>query len=86
MERNFDAGTIRRLKATATNDLTIGGADLAAQALGADLVDELQLFAVPVIVGGGKRWLPDGLRLDLELLDSRQFLTGTVFVRYHVRV
>jgi dihydrofolate reductase len=66
-------------------DLAIGGPDLAGQALHAGLVDELQLFVVPVAIGGGKRWLPADLRLDLELLDERRFTRGTVFLRYAVR-
>jgi dihydrofolate reductase len=60
----------------------VGGANLAAQALAAGLVDELQLLAVPVVVGGGRRWLPDGVRLDLELLDSHRFAGGVVGLRY----
>jgi dihydrofolate reductase len=85
LEPDFDAETIRQLKATASRDLTVGGPELAGQAIAAGLVDELQLFFVPVIVGGGKRALPDnGVRMDLELLDERRFGGGTVFLRYRL--
>ena len=61
----------------------MGGADLAGQAIRAGLVDELQLFLVPVVVGGGKPALPRGVRSDLELLDTRRFASGAVYLRYH---
>ena len=60
----------------------IGGPDLAAQAIAAGLVDEYQLFLTPVVVGGGKQALPDGVRIGLDLLDERRFGNGTVFLRY----
>lgn len=83
IEPDFDAEAVKKLKATASSDLTVGGPELAGQAIEAGLVDELQLFFVPVVVGGGKRALPDsGVRLDLELLDERRFGNGAVFLRY----
>jgi dihydrofolate reductase len=81
IERSFDPQQIRNLKLAADKDLTVGGADLAGQAIAAGLVDEFQLFAVPVAVGGGKPWLP-AQRLDLELVESRTFASGVVFLRY----
>ena len=60
----------------------MGGPDLAAQAIRAGLVDELQLFVAPVVVGGGKQSLPDHVRLKLELLDERRFGSGVVYLRY----
>jgi dihydrofolate reductase len=84
IEREFDPEAVRALKAAAAQDLGVGGATLAAQALGAGLVDELQLFLAPVVVGGGKRALPGGVRLDLELLDERRFTSGFVHLRYRV--
>ena len=83
IEQNFDPAEIRQLKSATEHDMTVGGADLAGQAIKAGLVDELQLFLVPVIVGGGKRALPHGVRSDLELLDTRQFASGAVYLRYH---
>jgi dihydrofolate reductase len=84
LERRFDADAVRELKQTAERDITIGGPTLAAEALRAGLVDELHLFALPAIIGGGTRWLPDGLRLDLELLDERRFADGAVHLHYRV--
>jgi dihydrofolate reductase len=84
IEREFEPEAVRRLKATAARDLSIGGAELAAQAMAAGLVDECQLFLVPVVVGGGKRALPE-LRVNLELLDERRFRNGTVYLRYRTR-
>ena len=85
IERDFDPENIRRLKASADRDLGVGGAELAGQAIAAGLVDELQLLCVPVIVGGGKKWLPRDVRVELELLDSRRFDSGVVFQRYAVK-
>jgi dihydrofolate reductase len=82
VERDFDPDQIRKLKEAADRDLTVGGAHLAAQAIAAGLVDEYQLFAVPAIVGGGTRALPDLVRLDLALAEERRFGNGTVYLRY----
>jgi dihydrofolate reductase len=82
IEREFDPEAVRQLKATADADLTVGGPDLAGQAIEAGLVDEYQLFLVPVVVGGGKRSLPDAVRVSLELLDVRRFRNGTVYLHY----
>lgn len=84
IERGFDPDAVRKLKEAADRDLAIGGPDLAGQALRAGLVDELQLFVVPVAVGGGKRWLPADLHLELELLDERRFSSGIVYLRYRI--
>ena len=85
IERTFDPATVRHLKSVSEHDITVGGADLAGQALRAGLVDELQLFVVPAIVGGGKRALPDGVRADLELLDTHRFAAGALYLRYRTR-
>jgi dihydrofolate reductase len=82
LERDFDVDTVRRLKETADHDLSVGGAELAAQALAAGLVDELHLYLNPVVVGGGTAALPSGLRLPLSFLDERRFAGGAVFLRY----
>jgi dihydrofolate reductase len=84
IEREFEPEAVRRLKATAARDISIGGAELAGQAISAGLVDECQLFLVPVVVGGGKRALPE-LRVNLELLGERTFRNGTVYLRYRSR-
>jgi dihydrofolate reductase len=85
IERDFDPGLVRRLKSASGHDITVGGADLAGQALKAGLVDELQLLLVPAVVGGGKRALPDGVRSDLELLGTRRFAGGAVYLCYRLK-
>jgi dihydrofolate reductase len=82
VERAFDPEAVRALKAGAGRDISIGGAGLAAHALAAGLVDEVSLFLNPIVVGGGTRALPDGVRLPLELADERRFAGGVVYLRY----
>jgi dihydrofolate reductase len=85
IERDFDPRAVRELKARAARDITVGGPDLAAQAIKAGLVDEYQLFLTPVVVGGGKKSLPDDVRLDLELLKERRFDSGVVYLNYRTK-
>ena len=85
LEREFDPEQVRRMKASATRDLAVGGPELAAHALRAGLVDELHLFLSPVLVGGGTPALPDGVRLDLELLGERRFGNGVVHLHHRLR-
>ena len=59
-----------------------GGPGLAAAAIAAGLVDELHLFLTPVVVGGGTAALPDGVRVELELLDEHRFAGGVVHLHY----
>ncbi len=82
IERHFDPTAVRELKAAATSDLLVGGANLAAQAFKAGLVDECQLYVWPTAVGGGKPALPTDLRVDLELLDERRFGNGVLVLSY----
>lgn len=84
IERELDPEAVRRLKESSTADLSVGGAELAGQAIGAGLVDECHLLLFPVAVGGGKRALPDGVRVQLELLDERRFGNGVVHLHYRV--
>jgi riboflavin biosynthesis pyrimidine reductase len=70
------------MKESATRDLSVGGPGLAAHAIRAGLVDEIRLILMPLVVGSGTRALPDGVRVDLELLDERRFSNGAVHVRY----
>jgi dihydrofolate reductase len=80
IERAFDPEAVRALKGR--GDLSIAGPTLAAEAMRAGLVDECQLFLSPVVVGGGTRALPEGVRWDLELRDERRFANGVVLLRY----
>ena len=84
LEQRFDAASVRDLKASAAGDLAVGGAQLAAQAFAAGLVDECQLFVWPWIIGGGKPALPSGTRAELELLDERRFDNGVLRLRYRI--
>ncbi len=85
IEPRFAVDDVAALKAAADHDLLIGGADLAGQALAAGLVDDIQLFLCPVVVGGGTAALPHGVRLDLELSDERRFASGFVGLTYRCR-
>jgi dihydrofolate reductase len=85
IERQFDPNAVRRLKADAKHDISVDGPELAAQAMRAGLVDEFQMVVCPVIVGGGKRFFPDRVRLNLELLEQHRFDSGVIIVRYGVR-
>jgi dihydrofolate reductase len=86
IEREFDAGVVHQMKETAEADLGVGGPGLAAEALRAGLVDELHQFLCPVVVGGGTAWLPDGVRLELELRDERRFAAGVIHLHYRTRI
>jgi dihydrofolate reductase len=85
IERDFDPEAVKQMKASAGRDITVGGPDLAGQAIKAGLVDELHLFLAPTLVGGGKQSLPDDVHLKLELLDERRFGNGVVHLHYRTR-
>jgi dihydrofolate reductase len=82
LERAFDPEAVRQMKGRSARDLTVGGPELAGQAIRAGVVDECHLFVSPIVVGGGKRALPDDVRWRLELLDERRFGNGVVHLRY----
>ena len=85
IERGFDPEAIRQMKALAGRDLVVGGTNLAAQAFKTELVDECHLFVASAVVGGGKRSLPNDVRLKFELLDERRFEGGMVYLYYRTR-
>jgi dihydrofolate reductase len=85
IERSFDSDAVRRLKANAGLDIAVEGPALASQAISAGLVDEFLMIVCPVVVGGGKRFFPDGVRLDLELVEQQQLRKGVIVLRYAVR-
>jgi len=86
LERSFDPESVRALVAAADRDVLVGGPGLAEHALRARLVDEIGVVVVPAVVGAGTHYLPDGLRLDLELLDERRFAGGGfAALRYALR-
>jgi dihydrofolate reductase len=84
IERAFDPEAVRELKANAAREISVGGPELAAQAISAGLVDDFHFFLAPAVVGGGKRALPDGVRLDARLLGERRFRSSVVYLRYRV--
>jgi dihydrofolate reductase len=84
IEPEFDADSVRRLKESSRSDMSVGGAELAGQAIAAGLVDECHLFLNPISVGGGKAALPDHVRVRLELLDERRFESGVIYLHYRV--
>ncbi len=85
IERDFNPEAVRQLKARADRDISVGGPELAAQAIRAGLVEELHQFLTPIVVGGGNKFLPDGVRVELELLDERRFGNGVVHLHYRTR-
>jgi dihydrofolate reductase len=85
IEREFDPDAVRRLKAEAEHDITVDGPELAAQPIRAGLVDEFQMIVCPVVVRSGKRFFPDGVRLDLELVEERRFRKEVLVLQYAVR-
>jgi dihydrofolate reductase len=84
LEREFNIEAVRRMKADGTRDLTVGGADLAAQAFGAGLVDECHLFIWPIVLGDGKHALPSHVRLNLQLFDEQRSGNGVVHLHYSI--
>jgi dihydrofolate reductase len=82
--RTFDPAAVRGLKESRGGHLTVGGANLAAQAFAAGLVDECRLFVAPALLGGGKPALPRDRRVDLTLVEQKTFSRGVVYLRYRV--
>jgi dihydrofolate reductase len=85
IERTFDSEAIRQMKSSATRSISVGGPNLAAQAMKAGLVNECHLFVVPVVVGGGNQALPNNVKVKLDLLDERRFGNGAVHLHYRIR-
>jgi dihydrofolate reductase len=85
IERAFDADAVRRMKAAAAGDISVGGSDLAGQAIRAGLVDDYHLFLTPIVVAGGTRALPTDARVELELVEHNRFGSGVVHLHYRTR-
>ena len=85
IERDFVPSAVKELKRSAKAEMLIGGAEVAAHAFAAGLIDEVDLFVAPIILGGGKRALPRDRRVELELLHEHRFTKGTVHLRYQVK-
>ena len=80
------ADEIERLRAEpGDGEIAIGGATVAAQAAESDLIDEYRTVILPVLVGGGISYFPHHeRRVDLELVETRTFDSGTVYLRHRV--
>ncbi len=85
IERTFDPEAVRRLKRESQGDLSVSGPTLGGEATRAGLVDEFHLFLTSRVVGSGIRFFPEGVTLDLELLEERRFASGLLFARYRNR-
>ena len=85
IEHDFDPEAVRKMKAHAGRDISVGGPGLAAHAIRSGLIDEYQLFIAPIIVGGGNYYLPHDVLLKLELLDQLKFDNGMVYLRYSAK-
>ena len=85
LERDFDPQAVRAMADGLDRDVSVGGATLAAHALRAGIVDDVHLFVVPVVVGGGTSAWPPNARLTLELMDQDRFADGTVHLHYRTR-
>jgi dihydrofolate reductase len=84
IESRFDADAVRELKSASERDISVGGPELAGQAMKAGLVDECHVFLTPIVVGGGNGFLPKGVRLSLDLIAEHQFSNGVVHLGYRV--
>jgi dihydrofolate reductase len=84
LERTLTAEAVRRARDETAGNLTIEGPTLGAWGLELGVVDVVELLIWPVVIGGGRRVLPDGLSLDLELVRERRFDNGAVQVTYNV--
>lgn len=84
LEREFDPEAVRRMKVEASADISVSGPELASHAFRAGLVDECQFYISPIVIGGGKRFLPEDLRVNLELLGQQRFRNGVVYLHYQV--
>jgi dihydrofolate reductase len=85
IERDFDPEAVARMKVESERDLTVGGPDVASQAMKAGLVDECHLFLTPIVIGAGKHSFPNNVQAELDLLDENRFTNGVVHLRYRIK-
>src|SRR5579872_5214273 len=79
------AEEVRALKAQAGKNILIDGSSVLIHSLAQnDLIDEYHLLVYPVVLGGGKKVFPDGVRLNLRLVEARPVPSGVVLTRYTV--
>jgi dihydrofolate reductase len=81
--REDAAEEVARLKEQPGKDLAVGGAELASSLMKAGLIDEYGLFVNPVVLGGGTPFFPAlDERINLELVETRDFGSRVVYLRY----
>jgi len=85
LERTFDSRAVRAYVSMLDRDVSIGGPTLASHALREGMVDDIHMFAVPVLVGGGTSCWASGGRIGLDLCSERRFSDGTVLLHYRAR-
>jgi dihydrofolate reductase len=85
LRSHFDPAEVRKMTDASSAPIAIGGGQLASVAARAGVLDEVHVIVAPALVGGGIRFLDEGLRLDLELFDERRFANGSVYLGYRVR-
>ena len=73
---------VRALKQEPGADIAVGGAALASTLTANSLIDEYHLFETPVVLGGGKPFFAGETPMDLELVETRTFGSGVVYLRY----
>jgi dihydrofolate reductase len=82
IERSFDPAAIQKLVAESGKDFDIGGPHLAADAIKANIIDEYHQIIAPIMIGSGLHWLPQDVKIKLELADTRKFKNGFVHLHY----
>lgn len=86
IDQEFNPDKIWKLKKSSKANITVSGPSLAKQAMNMGLVDECHFLVHPIILGGGKRALPNNLRIQLKLLSERRFESGVVHLHYRMIV
>lgn len=84
IEENFDVDAVRQMKLSSEHDISIGGANLASQAIEAGLVDEMHMFVTPVTVGGGTPAHPEHWNSKFEQVSVDHFASGVVHLQYRI--
>jgi len=83
--RDDPAEEIARLKAQPGFDMDVGGPTTASPLIRLGLIDEYRLFVHPTILGAGTPFFPSlDDRIGLNLLETRTFGSGVVYLRYEI--
>ena len=85
LERSFDPVALRAMVDELDTDVSLGGPTLAAHALRAGIVDDVHVFLLPVVIGGGTSCWPSDTHLDLQLVDEHRFVDGTVHLHHRTK-